>query len=226
MRVAVRGLYFDHAFADFENRDVVSAAAKVEDGDRFVLLFVQTVGERRCRGLVHDAHHFKTGDLARVLCCLTLRVVEVRRNGDHRLFNFLSEIVFGRLLHFLKNHRRDFRRAPFFATGHDTHVAAGSGSLNFVGHLFDLFAHFVEAATHESFDRIDGILGVGDGLALGDLTNQAIAIFGKRHDRRGRATTFGVRDDDRLAPLHDRDYRVSRSQVNSNDFAHFLKCSK
>ena len=223
MRVAVRGLYFNHAFADFENRDVVSAAAKVEHGDRLVLLLVQTVSERRGRGLVHNAHHFKTGDLAGIFRCLALRVVKVCGDRDHGLLDFLAEFFFGRLLHLLKNHGRDFRRAPFFAAGYDAHVAAGSGSLNFVGHLFDLFAHFVEAATHESFDRIDGILGVGDGLALGDLTNQAIAIFGKRHDRRGRATTFGVRDDDRLAPLHDRDYRVSRSQVNSNDFAHFLQ---
>src|SRR5206468_11269046 len=37
------------------------------------------------------------------------------------------------------------------------------------------------------------------------------------HDRRGGASSFGVGDDDRVAPLHDRDDRVGRAEVDADD---------
>ena len=77
--VAVGGLHFDHAVADFEDRDIERAAAEIVDGDGFVLLLVETVGQRGRRRLVDDAHDFQAGDLAGVLGGLALRVVEVRR---------------------------------------------------------------------------------------------------------------------------------------------------
>src|SRR5208337_1579073 len=55
VRVAVGGLYFDNAFANFKHRDVKSPAAKVVDRDRLVLALVEAVGERRCRWLVDDS---------------------------------------------------------------------------------------------------------------------------------------------------------------------------
>ena len=139
MRVAVRRFHFDDAFADFENRNVVRAAAKVEHGDRLILFLVEAVGERRRSRLVNDAHHFEARDLARVFRCLPLRVIEVSGNGDDRLLYFLAKIILGRLLHLLKNHDRDFRRAPFFATRANANVTARSGTLNFVRDLLFLF---------------------------------------------------------------------------------------
>ena len=115
VRVAVGRLDLDDAFADFEDRDVERAAAEVVDGDRFVLLLVEAVGERRRGRLVDDAHHFEAGDLAGVLGRLPLRVVEVRRHGDHRLGDRLPEVVLGGLLQLLQDHRGDFRRRVFLA---------------------------------------------------------------------------------------------------------------
>ena len=85
VRVAVGRLDLDHAFADFEDRDVERAAAEVVDRDGLVLLLVEAVGERRRGRLVDDAHHLEAGDLPGVLGRLPLRVVEVRRHGDDRL---------------------------------------------------------------------------------------------------------------------------------------------
>ena len=110
VRVAVGGLHFDHALADFEDRDVERAAAEVVDGDRLVLLLVEAVGQRRRGRLVDDAQDVEAGDLAGVLGGLALRVVEVRRHGDDRVGDLLAEVVLGRLLQLLQNHRRDFRR--------------------------------------------------------------------------------------------------------------------
>ena len=67
VRVAVGGLHFDHAFADFKNRNIERAAAEVVDRDGLVLLLVEPVGQRRRRRLVDDALHFEAGDLARRL---------------------------------------------------------------------------------------------------------------------------------------------------------------
>src|SRR5262249_42505214 len=81
-------------------------------------------------------------------------------------------------------------------------------------------------ASHKSLDRIDCILGVRYRLPLGDLTDEAVAVFGESHDRWGGATPLCVSDHDRLATFHDGYDLIRRSQVNFYDFAHFqiLRC--
>ena len=103
-RVAVRRLDLEHAVADLENRDVERAAAEIVDRDRLGLfLLVEAVGERCRRRLVDDAQHLKAGDLAGVLGCLALSVVEVGGNGDDRLRHGLAELGFGGFLHLLQD---------------------------------------------------------------------------------------------------------------------------
>jgi hypothetical protein len=92
--VTVGRFHFDNAFADFKDRNVERAAAEVKHGNRLVFLLVETIGKRRSRWLVHDTHYFEARDLAGVFSRLALRVVEVSRNGDHGLINFLAEVVF------------------------------------------------------------------------------------------------------------------------------------
>ena len=54
--------------------------------------------------------------------------------------------------------------------------------------LHVLLGHGVlEAAADQALDREIGVFGVGDGLALGGLADQAFAVFGERHDGGGRA---------------------------------------
>ena len=57
--VAVGALHLEDALGQLEHRDVVGAAAEVEDGDLLVLLLVETVGECRGRRLVDDAQHLE-----------------------------------------------------------------------------------------------------------------------------------------------------------------------
>ena len=102
-----------------EDGDVVRAAAEVEDGDLFVFLLIETVRER-CRGrLVDDAQDFEAGDLAGVLGRLSLRVVEIRGHGDDGLGHLVAEVVLGRLLHLLEDHRRDLGRRVSLALDFD-----------------------------------------------------------------------------------------------------------
>ncbi len=109
--VAVGRLHFEHAVADLEDRDVERAAAKVIDRDGLAVVLVEAIGERGRGRLVDDAQHFKAGDLAGVLGRLALRVVEVGRNGDHRLRHGLAEIALGGFLHLLQDEGGNLRRA-------------------------------------------------------------------------------------------------------------------
>ena len=204
VRVAVGRLHLDHAFADFEDRDVERAAAEVVHRDRLVLLLVEAVGQRRGRRLVDDAHHFEAGDLAGVLGRLALRVVEVRRHGDDGLVDRLAEILLGRLLQLLQNHRGDFRRRYSLSRGVDAHVAVRRAH-DAIRHHLHLFVHFIELASHEALDREDRVLRVGHRLPLGDLPDQPLAGLGERHDRRRQPAAFRVGDDGGLAAFHDCD---------------------
>jgi hypothetical protein len=167
--VAVGGLDFDDAFADFENGDIECTAAEVVHGDGFVLLLVEAVGERGCRGLVDDALDVETGDLACVLGGLALGVVEVGRDGDDRFGDGFAEIGFGGLLELLQDHCGDFGRGVGLALGiYDDVVAL---LLNLIGNHLHFVADFVVATAHEALDGEDGVFGIGDGLALGDLAD-------------------------------------------------------
>jgi hypothetical protein len=89
--VTVGGLDLDHPVADLQQRDVEGPAAEVEDQDGLLLVaLVQAVGQRRRGRLVDDAQHVQAGDLAGLLGGLPLGVVEVGRDGDHRVGDVLA----------------------------------------------------------------------------------------------------------------------------------------
>ncbi len=77
----------------------------------------------------------------------------------------------------------------------------------------------VELASDEALHREDGVLGVGEGLALGDLADEALALGGEADDRRRRARPFLVGDDLGRAPLHDRHAGVRGAEVDSDHLA-------
>ena len=167
VRVTVGGLHLDHAFADFEDRNVERSAAEVVHGDRLVLAFIETIGESSRCGLVNDALHFQAGNLSSIFRSLPLRIIEICRNCNDRFRDFLAQIVFRRLLQLLQNQCGDLGRGMFLPLGQHGYVVARLDDL--IRDHLDLFLDFVVAASHEPLDRIDGILRVGNGLPLCDL---------------------------------------------------------
>src|SRR5207247_8061556 len=113
--VAVSGVNLEGTIAELEERDVDRATAEVVRGDDFVLFLVEVVREGCRGGLVDDPENLETRDLTRVLCGLALLVVEVRRNGDHRLRDLLAEVRLSIGLELLKDHRRDLGRRELLA---------------------------------------------------------------------------------------------------------------
>src|SRR5437588_784070 len=53
MGIAIGCFDLDNTFPYFKNRDIEGAPAKVVNGNRFILLFIQTVGKRRRRRLMN-----------------------------------------------------------------------------------------------------------------------------------------------------------------------------
>ena len=78
----------------------------------------------------------------------------------------------------------------------------------------------VQFGAHVALDRADRAVGVGDGLALGDLADEHLAGLGEGDDRRGGAGAFGVGDDDGLAGLEDRDDGVGGAEVDADGLGH------
>ena len=219
--VAVGRLHLEHAVADLEDRNVERAAAKVVDGDRLAVFLLEPVGERGRGRLVDDAQHFKTRDLAGVLGRLALRVVEVSRNGDHRLGDGLAEISLGGFLHLLQNEGGNLRRRIILAASLDPGVAI-LALHDLVGHQLGVLLgdRVVEAAADEALHRENRIVGIGDRLALRRLADQSLAVLGESDDGRRGARAFAILDDLRLAAFHDGDAAVGRAQVDSNDLGH------
>ncbi len=222
--VAVGRLDLEHAFAQFENRNIEGAAAEIEDRDLFVLLLVEAVRQRCRRRLVDNSQHVQARDAAGIFGRLPLAVVEVRGHGDNGLGDFLAEVVLGRLLHLLQNERGNFRRAVFLAADFDPRRAVVVLHDLVRQHLERLLNFgVIETPAHQALDRKNCVGWIGDRLALGDLTDQPLARLRECDNRRRRATAFGVGDHYRVAALHDRDATVRRAQVDTDYFCHVPK---
>ena len=118
----------------------------------------------------------------------------------------------------MQDHGGDFGRGVLLALGHDAHVVALLDHL--VGNHLHLVADFVEAAAHEALDGEDGVLRVGDGLALGDLADQPLAALGEADDGGGGARTLFIGNDFGLAAFKDGDAGVGGTEIDSDNFCH------
>ena len=122
--VAVGGQHFEHAVADLQDGYVERTAAQVEHHDLLLIFFVQSVRQRRRRGLVDDTEHFEARDTAGVFSSLPLRVAEVRGHGDDRLRDRRAQIILGVRLQFLQDHCGDLRGRVALAV--DLDLAVGT----------------------------------------------------------------------------------------------------
>jgi hypothetical protein len=227
--VAVGRQHFELLLAvhvgDLDDRDVEGAAAEVVHGDLAValVLLVEAEGQRRGGGFVDDALDVEARDAAGVLGGLALGVVEVGRHRDHGFGHGFAEVVFGGLLHLAQDVGADLLRGHLLAA-HFHPCVAVVGLGDGVGHQVDVLLHFLflELAADQALDRVQRVLGVGDGLALGRGTDQHFTVFLVRDDRRRGARAFRVLDHARGVAFHDRHARVGGAEVDADDLCHVL----
>src|SRR5690606_20200129 len=73
----------------------------------------------------------------------------------------------------------------------------------------------VVLATDQALGGVDRVLRVRDGLALGDVADEALPRLGDRDHGRGRLVATAVGDDDRGAPFDDRYAGVERPELDA-----------
>ena len=78
-----------------------------------------------------------------------------------------------------------------------------------LAHLFDLGR--VKFAADQALDGVQRVRRVCDGLALGDLADEAFVLVGKADDGRRRAAAFLIRNDLDRAALENGDAAVCRA---------------
>ena len=197
MGVAGGGQNLYHAVADVQNGHIEGAAAQVIDHDFLLGFLVHAIGQRRRGRLVDDPLDIQTGDLAGILGCLTLRVVEISGNGDDRLGDGAAQIGLCVRFQLLQNHGGDLLGGVLLVVNGD----------------------FI-ALAHVTLDGSHGALAVGDSLTLCHLTDHPFAGLGKCHDRRGRAVALCVGDDHRLAALHHCHAGIGCAKVDTDNLTH------
>ncbi len=72
----------------------------------------------------------------------------------------------------------------------------------------------------EALYRVDRVVRIGDGLALGRLSDEALAVLGESDDGGRGARTFRIFDHLRLAAFHHRDAAVGRAQIDPDNLTH------
>ena len=196
--VTAGGLDLDDALGELQQGDVEGAATQVEDQDGLLLgALVQAVRQGGRGRLVDDPQHVEAGDLTGLLGGLALAVVEVGRNGDHRVGDLLAQVGLGVPLELHQHPRGDLLRGVLLAVDVDGPVGA------------DL-----------PLDRTDGPVRVGDRLALRDLADEHLAVAGERDDRRGRPRALSVGDDGGFTALENADAGVRRAEVDADRTCH------
>src|ERR1043166_1555755 len=76
--------YLEHAARELENREIERAAAEIVDCEEAFRRVVEPVGDR-CRGrFIEEPQHVEPCEPPRILGRLSLGIVEVSWNRDHR----------------------------------------------------------------------------------------------------------------------------------------------
>jgi hypothetical protein len=171
--------------AHIQDADVERAAAQIEHENGLVALLVQTVGQRRRRGLVDDAEDLETRDRSGVLGRGALSVVEVGRHGDDGLGHLLAEELRAIVGELAQDLRADLLRRVKLALDVETDQPVGAGH-HVEADRFRLFGHLVEVATDEPLRGVDRSLRVQNRLSPSQLADQAFAAVGEGDDRRRR----------------------------------------
>ena len=187
-----------YAVAQLKNRNVERTAAKVEDQNLFILVgFVETVSKSRCRRLIDDTHNLETSDLACVLGCLTLSVVEISRNSDNCLSDGLAYALLSVGLDLLQNHCGNlFRHVVLAVNVHNS--TATIAVLYHVSNGLLLFAGLSIRTADETLYRCDGVFRIGNSLVLCGLAYRALAVLAEANNGRRGAVAFCVNQNFRL----------------------------
>ena len=130
------------------------------------------VGQRGGCRRIQDTQHLQSRDRPGIFDSLSLSFIEIRRSSDDGIFHRLTEIVFRRRFELLKDDGQELRGAIDLIVDLDVGVSVG-GLDHLVGeNVLDALDFWrVESPSDQPLDAVDGVLGIGQGLPLSDLSH-------------------------------------------------------
>mmetsp|Transcript_14226 Transcript_14226/g.20747 ORF Transcript_14226/g.20747 Transcript_14226/m.20747 type:complete len:98 (-) Transcript_14226:513-806(-) len=92
MGVSVGCKHLKHTVVNCQESHIKCSTSKIKHQNvGFSSSLVHAVGDGRGCGLVDDTLHLHSRDGTSILGCLTLCIIEVRRNSHYRILNLLSK---------------------------------------------------------------------------------------------------------------------------------------
>ena len=80
----------------------------------------------------------------------------------------------------------------------------------------------MELSSHESLDGINSVVGVGDHLVLCGFAHNTLCVTLVTYDGRSSPVAFRVCDDLGFISFHYCNAAVGRTQIDTNNFSHFI----
>ena len=171
---------------------------------------IKTISQRsRCR-FVYNTFNFQTGNLSGFFSCLTLRIREICRNGNHSFCYFLSQIILSCFLHLLQNHCWNF----LWSIQASVNIHTWSVVITFhyfIRNACYFFLYLIPILTHETFDRENCTGRVRDSLTFCRITDFTFSAIYKCHNRRSCTFTFTICNYYRFVSFKYRNTRVCSS---------------
>ena len=220
MGITIGGLNLEYSATKFKDRNIEGTAAKVVHCNLHILvLLVKAIGKSCSCRLVDNTLYIKTCNLTGLFGSLTLRVGEICRNSYNCLSDILTEIILCSLFHLLENHCRYLLRGVKLTIDIDTRSIVFSAD-HLIRHTSYFSRNLVEGFTHESLDRENGVVRIGDCLTLSRISDLTLASVSECNYRRSCTLTLIIDDYGRLVAFHYGYTRISGAEVNSDNFSH------
>jgi NAD-specific glutamate dehydrogenase. len=195
--VAGSGLDLEDTILDGQERDIEGTTTKIEDEDVALALslLVETIGNGSSSGFVDDTEDVETGNETGILGGLTLRVVEVGRDGNDGTSDGLAQVGLGSLLHLGEDHGRDLLGGENFGLAlefnlNDRLAIAINDLEGEVLHIA-LNLRVTELAADQALGVKDSVVGVHGDLVLGGITDETLGI-GEGDERGGSAVALVI----------------------------------
>jgi hypothetical protein len=182
MSVTCSRLDLEDTLLNGEERNIEGTTTEIEDEDVALAngLLVKTIGNGGSGGLVDDSENVETCDETGILGSLTLRVVEVGRDGNNGVVDSLTEVRLSSLTHLGEDHGRDLLGGEVLLLALELNLDDGLATLvnDLEGEVLHigLDLRIGELATDQSLGVEDGVLGVHGDLVLGGITNQTLGV--------------------------------------------------
>ena len=193
---------FEHAAREPEDRQVKGAAAEVIDGIDAFGFVVQTIGDGGCRWFVQEAQYRESGEFGRILGGLTLCIVEISRDGDHRADQHAAKRSFGSITQRTQDVGGNLDRTFDAGGGLDAYHARRV--LEQIRQAFPV-RDVGNPAAHEALGRTDDVARIKGLARQGVMADDRLAFRQIVHHRRQQGASEAVTEYRGLTAANRRD---------------------